>query len=86
MLISSGTLPHSFRRAVITLIPKKGDLADIANWRPVSLLNNDYKIFAKVLANRLKLSIGQIPQIIHEDQSYCVPGRTIYDNLNLIRR
>ena len=80
--ISSGTLPHSFRRAVITLIPKKGDLADIANWRPVSLLNNDYKIFAKVLANRLKLSIGQI---IHEDQSYCVPGRTIYDNLNLIR-
>ena len=29
--ISSGTLPHSFRRAVITLIPKKGDLADIAN-------------------------------------------------------
>ena len=80
--IHSGTLPHSFRRAVITLIPKKGDLADIANWRPVSLLNSDYKIFAKVLANRLKLCISEI---VHKDQSYCIPGRTIYDNLNLIR-
>ena len=80
--IESGTLPHSFRRAVITLIPKKGDLADIANWRPVSLLNSDYKIFAKVLANRLKQWISDI---VHKDQSYCIPGRTIYDNLNLIR-
>ena len=80
--IISGDLPHSFRKAVITLIPKKGDLADIANWRPVSLLNNDYKILAKVLANRLKLYIGNI---VHEDQSYCVPGRQIYDNLHLIR-
>lgn len=80
--ISTGTLPHTFRRAVITLIPKKGDLADIANWRPVSLLNNDYKIFAKILANRLK---HYITNIVSEDQTYCVPGRTIYDNLNLIR-
>ena len=80
--ITSGNLPNSFHKAVITLIPKKGDPADIANWRPVSLLNNDYKIFAKALANRLKLCIGDI---IHHDQSYCVPGRTIYDNIILIR-
>ena len=80
--ISSGSLPHFFRRAVITLLPKKGDLADIANWRPVSLLNTDYKIFAKLLANRLKQCIGSV---IKEDQSYCVPGRSIYDNINLIR-
>ena len=39
-----------------------------------------FEIFAKVLANRLKLVIGDI---IDVDQSYCVPGRTIYDNLNL---
>ena len=80
--ISSGSLPVSCRRAVITLLPKKGDLVDIANWRPVSLLNTDYKIFAKVLTNRLKTVIGQIVQ---PDQSYGVPERTIYDNINLIR-
>ena len=80
--ILCGNLPRSFRRAIISLIPKKGDLADITNWRPVSLLNVDYKIFAKTLANRLKQCIGSI---ILEDQTYCIPGRTIYDNVILIR-
>ena len=78
----SGNLPFSFRRAVITLLPKKGDLTDIANWRPVSLLNTDYKIFAKLLSNRLKM---YIKKVVHQDQSYCVPGRTIYDNICLIK-
>ena len=80
--LESGTLPYSFKRAIITLLPKKGDLADISNWRPVSLLNTDYKIFAKLLASRLKFCIGHV---IARDQSYCVPGRSIYDNINLIR-
>ena len=48
----------------------------------MSLLDNDYKIFAKILANRLKLCISDV---VYCDQSYCVPDRTIYDNLNLIR-
>ena len=80
--LKSNSLPPSFRRAIITLLPKKGDLADISNWRPVSLLNTDYKIFAKLLAGRLKQCIADV---IHKDQSYCVPGRSIYDNVNLIR-
>ena len=78
----TGSLPRSFGRAVITLLPKKGDLADIANWRPVSLLNNDYKILARLLANRLKECIGSV---VGEDQTYCVPGRSIHDNVGLIR-
>lgn len=42
----------------------------------------DYKILSKCLANRLKkfLSI-----IVRNEQTYCVPGRTIMDNLFLIR-
>ena len=80
--LTTGFLPLSFHKAVITLIPKKGDIHDISNWRPVSLLNTDYKIFAKLLANRLKQHIGNV---IHLDQTYCIPNRTIYDNLNLIR-
>ena len=78
----TGSLPRSFGRAVITLLPKKGDLADIANWRPVSLLNNDYKILGRLLANRLKECIGSV---VAEDQTYCVPGRSIHDNVSLIR-
>lgn len=77
-----GVLPLSCRRAVVTLLPKKGDLQEIKNWRPVSLLCSDLKIFSKALANRLKDVMGQI---IHFDQTYCVPGRSIADNICLVR-
>ena len=80
--IASQRMPISCRRGVITLLPKKGDLLDISNWRPVSSLNTDYKIFAKILANRLKTVIDTI---VHPDQSYSVPGRDIHDNMNLIK-
>ena len=80
--IASQRMPISCPRGVITLLPKKGDLLDISNWRPVSLLNTDYKIFAKILANRLKTVIDTI---VHPDQSYSVPGRDIHDNMNLIK-
>lgn len=77
-----GTLPLSLQRAVITLIPKKGDLADTRNWRPVSLFGVDYKILSKALTNRLKLHISTI---IHANQLYCIPKRTTFDHLFLIR-
>ncbi|KAK0138223.1 Transposon TX1 uncharacterized protein [Merluccius polli] len=54
------TLPLSCRRAVITLLPKKGDLTDIKNWRPVSLLCTDYKILSKALADRLRRVMDEV--------------------------
>ncbi len=55
-----GFLPLSCRRAVITLLPKKGDLQNIKNWRPVSLLCSEYKILSKVLATRLSKVVGKV--------------------------
>ncbi len=80
--LTRGLLPMSCRRAVITLLPKKGDLGNIKNWRPVSLLCSDFKILSKALAIRLKEAIGWV---IHVDQTYCVPNRSIFDNIYLIR-
>ena len=54
---------------------------DIKNWRPISLLNIDYKIISKVLAERLKLVLHEI---IHPDQRGCVPGRFIGENIRHI--
>ncbi len=34
-----GTLTETFRTALIRLIPKKGDVSHIKNWRPISLLS-----------------------------------------------
>lgn len=50
------------------------------NWRPVSLLCTDYKLLSKVLANRVKMVMDQI---VHPVQTYCVPGRSIVNNVSL---
>ena len=39
----SGALPFSQREALISLSFKKGDRFEHKNWRPISLLNDDYK-------------------------------------------
>ncbi|KAK3517201.1 hypothetical protein QTP70_001029 [Hemibagrus guttatus] len=51
--IRRGELPLSCRRAVLTLLPKKGELTHLKNWRPVSLLCTDCKLLSKALASRL---------------------------------
>ncbi len=44
-------------------------------------LNVDYKIFAHIIANRLK---GDIGQIIRENQSGFIKERSIHDNIRLV--
>lgn len=80
--IKNKLLPTSCRRAVLSLLPKKGDLCLLKNWRPVSLLCMDYKILSKCLANRLKYVLELL---VHRDQMYCIPNRSIMDNLFLLR-
>ncbi len=41
--LNGGQLPQSCKRAVLTLLPKKGDLKEIKNWRPVAFVCSDYK-------------------------------------------
>ena len=51
-----GSLTELQKQSVITLIPKQNkDITTLDNWRPISLLNVDYKIAAKVTANRVKI-------------------------------
>ena len=76
------TLPSSMRQAMITLAHKKGDKDRLGNWRLISLLNVDYKIGSKSLANRLQPGLEYV---FHSDQTCNVPGRSITDNLLLIR-
>ena len=70
------------RRAIISLLPKKEkDRIFLKNWRPTSLLNVDYKILAKALANRLTTFL---PLLIDEDQTGYVKQRFIGNNIRII--
>ena len=53
----------------------------IKNWRPLTLLNCDYKIAAKAIANRIKTVI---PKLINSDQTGFLKGRFIGENIRLI--
>jgi len=78
----SGSLSIDQRRGIITLTPKSGkDRTLLKSWRPISLLNTDYKIIAKSLANRLK---PNLPLLIHPDQTGFVKNRYIGENCRLI--
>ena len=51
--LDSGTLALSQRRGIISLSVKKGDRLDPRNWRPITLLNVDYKLASRAIAGRL---------------------------------
>lgn len=54
----------------------------LKNWRLISLLNVDYKIIARLMANRLKLVL---PNIVSESQTCCIIGKDIADTLVSVR-
>ena len=55
-----GQLSISQKRGIITLIATPdSDLLDLQNWRPITLLNTDYKIAAKAVARRIEQILNQ---------------------------
>ena len=78
-----GEMSVSQRRGVITLLPKEdSNLLLLSNWRPIMLLNTDYKIASKILAKRIE---RVLPSIIHHDQTGFMKGRYIGQNIRLSR-
>ena len=77
-----GSLSLSQRRGVISLVFKKGDRLDARNWRPISLLNVDYKLASRVIAGRL---LKVIHLVVAKDQTCGAPGRFIGENVALLR-
>ena len=69
---------------MITLLKKgcKHVWEGLDDYRPITLLNTELKILARVLVNRLQVVINDL---IEPEQTYAVKGRSIQDNLHLIR-
>ena len=81
--LTEGELGISQKQGIISLIPKVcKDPDHIKNWRPITLLNQDYKILAKCIAKRCE---DLIPMIVSTDQTGFVNGRLINTNLHRVQ-
>ena len=79
----NGQLSESQRLSLITLLCKDRTEHYLPiNWRPISLINVDAKIVSKSICNRLK---KVLPYIVSIDQTCSVEGRSISDNIHLMR-
>lgn len=78
-VLGGGAPPPSWKQAIISIIPKTGkDATECSSYRPISVLNIDYKIFATILAKRLE---NIIPELIDTDQTGFVKNRQTHDNV-----
>jgi len=69
-----------FTEAYLTLLHKKGDTENMKNYRPISLLNTDYKLLTLCLNERL---MEHAKRNINEDQIGFIRGRHILEHLSL---
>ena len=78
----NNTLTTFQKQGIISLLPKKDkDLTSLGNWRPISLLNIDYKIATKTIANRMKKVLSNL---INNSQTGFLKGRYIGENIRTI--
>ncbi|KAE8884879.1 hypothetical protein PF005_g3796 [Phytophthora fragariae] len=77
---STGRFPTSFLEADIFCIAKGGDSQDPLNYRPLALLDTDYKILTRIITTRAS---RKLHLMIHPNQNGFVPFRTIHSTLDL---
>ena len=84
MAAQLGTLPNEMRKGDIGILHKKGERDEVRNYRPITLLQNSYKIFTRILAKRMA---SVVHEFVAEAQKGFVPHTFIADCsmlLNLI--
>lgn len=69
--------PPSWLTTCMSLLPKKGDLTSLSNYRPISLINTDAKSFTRLLNARLMPCFNRL---ISPSQLGFMPNRFIGDH------
>jgi hypothetical protein len=78
----AGDLPiFCLNFGIITLLPKEQEAKKIQQYRPICMLNVSFKIFTKVLANRIS---SLACRIIRPSQTAFLPGRYILEGVVIL--
>lgn len=71
-------IPPTWKEAIISLIPKEAkDKNECGSYRPISILNVDYRIYTSIMAKRMEKIL---PNLIHNDQAGFIHKRQTQDN------
>jgi len=73
--------PTMYHGIISQVYKGEKDKSLLSNWRPLTMLNVDYKILTKILTLRLKKFMSKL---VHPNQTCSVPGRDIRDGISLI--
>ncbi|KAG0735118.1 hypothetical protein G6F23_011822 [Rhizopus arrhizus] len=84
--LAAGSFPSSWQDLRVRLLPKKGYLSTLKNWRPISLINCDAKIYTRIINQRMRSVMGTI---INRYQTGFLTDRFIAENgmiLNILMK
>lgn len=78
-VLKNAITPPSWKDAVISIIPKEGkDKLECGLYRPLSILNVDYRLFTSITARRME---EFLPNLINQDQSGFIRQHQTQDNI-----
>lgn len=72
----SGNVPKSFLDGIVVLVRKKGNKKDMSAFRPISLLNFDFKTVSRILKQRME---KLVPLVLSPEQKCSNGSRTIFE-------
>ncbi|GBP92264.1 Probable RNA-directed DNA polymerase from transposon X-element [Eumeta japonica] len=58
-ILETENIPTDWTKSTIILLHKKGDKGEIANYRPISLMSNLYKVFSKIILSRITSTLDE---------------------------
>jgi sorting nexin-29 len=82
MIWNNEQLPQKWNEEITCPVYKKGDRLNCNNYRPITLLNLAYKIFAILLNKRL---MENIENKLDDNQMWFHPNRSTIDNIFIVR-
>ena len=81
--LHTGRLPTSYKEANVCPVPKKGDLSNVSNFRPISLLNSISKVFERLVFKHLYNHLHE-NNLLSSLQSGFIPGDSTVNQLTFL--